>query len=285
MLYNSVGDQVNSMSFALPEFAPGSVWLVGAGTGDPGLLTLLAAHALAEADIVLYDALVNTDILAGMGPRGRAIAAGRRKGAPVLTEQQVIQLMIRHAEAGRRVVRLKGGDPFVFGRGGEEIAALAATGIPFRIVPGITAGIGGLAYAGIAATRRGVNSTITFLTGHDEAGGLPAGVDWAALARADQTLVVYMGLSSLDAIAGALLSHGRDHLTPVAIVSKASLPEQHTLLTTLGACVLAVRRERIAAPAIIVIGEAAAEANIFPWFDPAAQAARPRIAALDVARG
>jgi uroporphyrin-III C-methyltransferase len=263
------------------------VWLVGAGPGDPGLLTLLAAHALAEADVVLYDALVNTDVLAAIGPRGRAIAVGRRKGNVTLTVTQTVDLMVRHALAGHRVVRLKGGDPFIFGRGGEEVAALAAAGIPFRVVPGITAGIGGLAYAGIAATKRGVNEAVTFLTAHDASGAFPLHADWAGLSRADQTLVVYMGLSALDEIAGALLSHGRGHLTPVAIISNASTAEQRTVLTSLGESVLAARRARLTAPAIIVIGQAADRSNIFAWFDPSGVPASVETGpqAIDAARG
>jgi uroporphyrin-III C-methyltransferase len=257
------------MSFPSPVFEPGSVWLVGAGPGDPGLLTLLAARALETADIVLHDSLINLDILSLMGTHGRAVSAGRRKGNVTLTEGQTIALMVRLARAGHRVLRLKGGDPFVFGRGGEEAAALAAAGIPFRIVPGVTAGIGGLAYAGIVATRRGVNQAVTFLTGHDVDSRLPPELDWSRLARNDQTLVVYMGLSVLGEIASALLAHGRDHKTPVAIVSSATTAQQQTLRTTLGESVLAVRRARVSAPAIIVIGAAADPANIFPWFDPA----------------
>jgi uroporphyrin-III C-methyltransferase len=257
------------MSFTLPNIAPGSVWLVGAGPGDPGLLTLLAAQALSEADIVLYDALVNTDVLAAMGAHGRAIFVGRRKGRVAATVGQTVELMLRHARAGRRVVRLKGGDPFIFGRGGEEVAALVDAGIPFRIVPGITAGVGGLAYAGIVATRRGINEAITFVTGHGAQGGLPRDVDWSRLAGSDQALVVYMGLGLLDEIAEILLSHGRDHRTPVAIVSSASTAAQQTLLTSLGECVLAARRERMEAPALVVIGRIADPANIHEWFDPA----------------
>jgi len=256
------------MLAALPTLAPGAVWLVGAGPGDPGLLTVLASHALSEADIVLYDALINADLLGAMGSHGRAIAVGRRKGKVTRTEAQTVALIIRYAVAGLRVVRLKGGDPFVFGRGGEEVEALSRAGIPFRIVPGITAGIGGLAYAGIAVTRRGVNPNVTFLTAHDETGSVPLGVDWVSLARNDQTLVVYMGLSVLDEIVRTLLVHGRDHLTPVAIISHATTSWQRTLLSTLGESILAARRARLPTPAIIVIGGAADPVNIFPWFDP-----------------
>ena len=269
----------SEMSFVLPNIAPGSVWLVGAGPGDPGLLTLLAAQALSEADIVLYDALVNTDVLAAMGMHGRAIFVGRRKGRVAATVAQTVDLMLRHARADRRVVRLKGGDPFIFGRGGEEIAALAEAGIPFRIVPGITAGIGGLAYAGIVATRRGVNEAITFVTGHGADGGLPRDVDWVRLAQDGQALVVYMGLGLLDEIAGILLAHGRDHRTSVAIVSSASNQNHETLLTTLGECVLAARRERMEAPALVAIGPIADPVNIHQWFDPET-VGRPAVAAV-----
>ena len=271
--------------FNLPSIAPGSVWLVGAGPGDPGLLTLLAARALAEADIVLYDALVNTDVLAAMGLHGRAISVGRRKGRVTATVDQTVALMLRHARAGSRVVRLKGGDPFIFGRGGEEVAALVEAGSPFRVVPGITAGIGGLAYAGIVATRRGVNEAITFATGHGADGGLPREIDWARLAGEDQALVVYMGLGLLDEIAGTLLAHGRDHRTPVAIVSNASTSAQKTLLTSLGECVLAARRERIEAPALVAIGQIADPANIHQWFDPATLHASGGATLIEAARG
>jgi len=247
-------------------------------------LTLLAAHALAEADIVLYDALVNTDVLALMGQHGRAVSVGRRKGRVTATVSQTIGLMLRYAAAGLRVVRLKGGDPFIFGRGGEEVSALAEAGVPFRIVPGITAGIGGLAYAGIVATRRGVNEAITFLTGHGAAGGVPKDVDWARLARGTESLVIYMGLGLLDEIAGTLLAHGRDHRTPVAIVSSASTAAQETLLTTLGESVLASRRAKLSAPALVVIGGIADPANIFQWFDPAS-AGMSDASVADAARG
>ena len=271
---------------SLPEFAPGSVWLVGAGPGDPGLLTLLAAHALEHADVVLYDALVNTDVLSAMGPQGRAIFVGRRKGAVTATVEQTVELMLRHAAAGRRVVRLKGGDPFIFGRGGEEIVALAKAGVAFRIVPGITAGIGGLAYAGIVATKRGVNQAITFVTGHDEGGKLPQDIDWAGLSQGEQTVVVYMGLSRLDEIVGTLLANGRDHRTPLAIVSGASTEKQQILTTTLGESVLASRRTKLPTPALIVIGQAADPANIFTWFDPSSLAdSDPTDSAADAVRG
>jgi uroporphyrin-III C-methyltransferase len=271
---------------SLPEFAPGSVWLVGAGPGDPGLLTLLAAHALEQADIVLYDALVNADVMSAMGPQGRATFVGRRKGSVAATVEQTVELMLRHAAAGRRVVRLKGGDPFIFGRGGEEIAALVEAGVSFRVVPGISAGIGGLAYAGIVATKRGVNQAITFVTGHDEAGKLPQDIDWAGLARGDQTVVIYMGLSRLDEIVGILLANGRDHRTPLAIVSGASTQKQQILTTTLGESALASRRTKLPTPALIVIGHAADPANIFTWFDPSSLAdSDPTDGAADAVRG
>src|SRR5215470_6639453 len=167
----------------LPELTRGSVWLVGAGPGDPGLLSLLALHALRQADAVVYDALVDRRILALARADAELDYAGKRGGRPSPQQPDITLRLIKLARKGKRVLRLKGGDPLVFGRGGEEALALAAAGIPFRIVPGITAGIGGLAYAGIPTTHRDTNSAVAFLTGHNSEGGPPGGIDWAAVAR------------------------------------------------------------------------------------------------------
>ena len=181
----------------LPEFAPGSVWLVGAGPGDPGLLTLHAAHALARADVVLHDALVAPEILALAGPAARFEPVGKRAGRAGAAQLRINQRLIELARAGLRVLRLKGGDPFVFGRGGEEALALAAAGVPFRVVPGITSGIGGLAYAGIPLTHRMLSPSVALVTGHGAGSGAPRDVDWAALARGTRTIVLYMALGRL----------------------------------------------------------------------------------------
>jgi uroporphyrin-III C-methyltransferase len=217
----------------LPDFAPGSVWLVGAGPGDPGLLTALALKALAEADAVVYDALVDERVL-GLVRAGAALEyAGKRGGRPSPKQPDISQRLVRLARDGRRVLRLKGGDPFVFGRGGEEALALVAAGVPFRIVPGVTAGIGGLAYAGIPATHRDVNEAVTFVTGHNVSGEVPDGLDWPALARGAPVLVFYMALKHLKQIRDRLIAAGRPADDPAAVVSRAATERQRTLVTTL----------------------------------------------------
>jgi uroporphyrin-III C-methyltransferase len=238
----------------LPEFAPGSVWLVGAGPGDPGLLSALALHALDLADHVVYDALVDPRVLALARPDAALEYAGKRGGRPSPRQADISTRLIALAQQGRRILRLKGGDPCVFGRGGEEALALARAAIPFRIVPGITAGIGGLAYAGIPVTHRDVGSAVTFVTGHDSSGTVPA-VDWAAIARGSPVIVLYMSLRHLDRIAERLIAGGRPPSEPLAIVSKAATPEQRVLVTTLAEAAAAARAAAIEAPTIVAIGE------------------------------
>jgi uroporphyrin-III C-methyltransferase len=240
----------------LPDFAAGSVWLVGAGPGDPGLLSLLALHALRHADTVVYDALVDPGILQLARPGARLDYAGKRGGKPSPQQPDISGRLVRLARAGQRVLRLKGGDPFVFGRGGEEALALAAAGIPFRVVPGITAAIGGLAYAGIPATHRDINSAVTFITGHASDGEVPDGLDWPALAKGAPVLVLYMALKHLDAIAKRLIAGGRKPDDPVAVVSKATTAAQRVLETTLGRAAADVATASIEPPAIVAVGEA-----------------------------
>lgn len=236
---------------------PGEVWLVGAGPGDPGLLTLRAAEGLRHADLVLHDALPGRGVLRLIRPGAEVVNVGKRKGAAPVTQSAINERLVAGARAGLRVVRLKGGDPFVFGRGGEEAAALAAAGIPWRVVPGVTAGTAAPAAAAIPLTHRGVASAVTFVTGHDAAGGLPGAVDWAALARTGGTIAAFMALSRLDEIALRLLAAGRAPETPVAIIAQASLPGQVVLRSTLGACTLEARRASLPTPALVVIGEVA----------------------------
>lgn len=246
---------------ALPQSdapRPGEVWLVGAGPGDPGLLTLRAAEALRRADLVLHDALPGRAVLRLVRPGATILAVGKRKGHAPMPQAKINARLIEGARAGQRVVRLKGGDPFIFGRGGEEAMALAAAGIPWRVVPGVSAGMAAPAAAGIPLTHRGLASAVTFVTGHDEAGGLPESIDWAALAHAGGTIAAFMALSRLDEIALRLLAAGRPAATPVAVVAEASLPGQAVLRTTLGACTLAARRAGLATPALVVIGAVAA---------------------------
>ena len=240
-------------TLSLPDFEPGWVWLVGAGPGDPALLTLAAAHALANADVVVYDALVDRRVLALANDRAEKIFAGKRGGRPSPKQPDISARLVRLARDGRRVLRLKGGDPFVFGRGGEEALALVAAGIPFRIVPGITAATGGLAYAGIPVTHRDVNTAVTFVTGHNVKGDVPDNLDWPALARGAPVLVFYMALKHLDEIAGRLIAGGRDPNEPAAIVAAASTGNQQVIETTLGAA--PDRAREVTPPALFVLGD------------------------------
>jgi len=246
---------IDSARLHLPDFTPGSVWLVGAGPGDPGLLSALALHALDHADTLVYDALVDPRILELARPGAGLESAGKRGGRPSPSQPDISARLIRLAQDGKRVLRLKGGDPCVFGRGGEEALALASANIPFRIVPGITAGIGGLAYAGIPVTHRDIASAVTFLTGHERGGAVPEGLDWAAIARGSPVIVLYMGLNHLARIAARLIAAGRPPGEPVAIVSKATTPDQRVLVSSLAEAASDAAAARIEAPTIIVIGE------------------------------
>jgi uroporphyrin-III C-methyltransferase len=244
---------IDSARLGLPDFEPGHVWLVGAGPGEPGLLSALALHALARADVVVYDALVDPRILQLARPGAGLDYAGKRGGRPSPRQPDISARIIRLAQAGKRVLRLKGGDPCVFGRGAEEALALVAAGVPFRIVPGVTAGIGGLAYAGIPVTHRDTNSAVTFITGHNSAGAVPDGLDWDAIARGAPVLVLYMALKHMPGIVERLLAGGRRPDEPAAIVSKASTPEQQVLVSTLGE--IAAASTAAETPAIVVVGE------------------------------
>jgi uroporphyrin-III C-methyltransferase len=248
-----VDDMIDNTLLGLPDFEAGHVWLVGAGPGDPGLLSVLALHALAGADIVVYDALVDPRILRLARPSAALDYAGKRGGRPSPNQPDISARLIRLARAGKRVLRLKGGDPCVFGRGGEEALALAAARVPFRIVPGITAGIGGLAYAGIPLTHRDTNSAVTFLTGHDSDGEVPGGLDWRAIAQGAPVLVLYMASRHLPSIAERLMSSGRRSEEPVAVISKATTVEQRVLVSTLGE--VATAAADIEPPALVVVGE------------------------------
>ncbi len=254
---------IDSARLGLPEFAPGSVWLVGAGPGDPGLLSALALHALGRADSVVFDALVDPRTLALARPGAALDYAGKRGGRPSPSQPDISARLIRLAKEGRRVLRLKGGDPCVFGRGGEEALALAAAGVPFRIVPGITAGIGGLAYAGIPLTHRDTNSAVTFLTGCHSGGSLPEGLDWPAIARGAPVLVLYMALKQLPNIVAHLIAGGRSAEEPVAVISKATSPQQRVLISTLGA--LAQDAALVEPPAVTVIGEVVRFREALDW--------------------
>jgi uroporphyrin-III C-methyltransferase len=236
----------------LPAFDKGWVWLAGAGPGDPGLITALGLHAIEHADVILYDALVNPALLKLARARAELVFAGKRAGVKSCKQSDISRTLVALAKKGKRVLRLKGGDPFVFGRGGEEALALTRGGVPFRIVPGVTAGIGGLAYAGIPVTHRDTNSAVTFITGHGADGKLPK-LDWTAIAKGSPTLVLFMARKHAGDIAAKLIAAGRGAHEPAAIVSDATFDKQHVIVTTLAT--LGEAAAASAAPAIIVIGE------------------------------
>ncbi len=241
----------------LPPFRPGEVWLAGAGPGAPELLTVLALHGLHHCDVVVHDALVSPAIVDLARPQARRIAAGKRGGRPSTRQQDITATLVRLARESRRVLRLKGGDPFLYGRGAEEAAGLAEAGIPFRIVPGVPAGIGGLAYAGIPATSKEVNSSLLFITGHDRFGELPGEADWQAIARAGEVIVLYMALRKAREVAARLLAAGRSACEEVCFVCRATCPDQQVLETTLAK--LADGRFDIGSargPCLVVIGGA-----------------------------
>ncbi|WP_419195820.1 uroporphyrinogen-III C-methyltransferase [Ensifer adhaerens] len=239
----------------LPALEKGSVWLVGAGPGDPGLLTLHAANALRQADVIVHDALVNEDCLKLARPGAVLEFAGKRGGKPSPKQRDISLRLVELARAGNRVLRLKGGDPFVFGRGGEEALTLVEHQIPFRIVPGITAGIGGLAYAGIPVTHREVNHAVTFLTGHDSSGLVPDRINWQGIASGSPVIVMYMAMKHIGAITANLIAGGRSPDEPVAFVCNAATPEQAVLETTLSRAEADVEAAGLEPPAIVVVGE------------------------------
>jgi uroporphyrin-III C-methyltransferase len=247
---------MNESAFSnLPALEPGSVWLVGAGPGDPGLLTLLAAKGLAEADVVVHDALVNDECLRLARPGALLEYAGKRGGKPSAKQRDISLRLVELARSGKRVLRLKGGDPFVFGRGGEEALMLVEHNIPFRIVPGITAGIGGLAYAGIPVTHRDINHAVTFLTGHDSSGLVPDAINWEAIGKGSPVIVMYMAMKHIAQISANLIAAGRSPDEPVAFVCNAATAEQQVLETTLGGAEAAVAASGLVPPAIVVVGE------------------------------
>ncbi|MEI9988829.1 MAG: uroporphyrinogen-III C-methyltransferase [Rhizomicrobium sp.] len=246
--------ETNALAAALnlPRFERGWVWLAGAGPGDPGLVTVLGAHAIQNADVILYDALIDHALLTLARPGAELIYAGKRAGVKSCRQSDISRTLVSLAKKNKRVLRLKGGDPFVFGRGAEEALALVRAGVPFRVVPGVTAGIGGLAYAGIPVTHRDTNHAVTFLTGHGADGKLPRH-DWAALAKGSPTLVLFMARKHAGEIAARLIAAGRAPGEPAALVSEAARQAQAVTVTTLNR--LGEAAAGSAAPAIIVIGE------------------------------
>jgi uroporphyrin-III C-methyltransferase len=236
-----------------PVLEPGHVWLAGAGPGDPGLLTLDCLAGLAQADVVVHDALIDPRVLAMTGPRARLEFAGKRAGKPSSAQADISKRLVELAREGLRVLRLKGGDPFVFGRGGEEALSLAQAGVPFRIIPGITAALGAMAAAAIPATMRGVNRAIVFAAGYGA--DQVAGHDWAALAKTGAPIVLYMAMQNLGSIAEELMKGGLAADTPVAAIGSATMADQTILVSTLARAAADLRAADIPTPVIFVIGD------------------------------
>lgn len=232
----------------------GKVYLVGAGPGDPGLLTIKGKTLLEFADVVIYDALVSPQILELINPQAEKIHAGKRRGRHSLLQEETTQLLIEKAQNHAIVVRLKGGDPFIFGRGGEEMEDLIQAGVPVEVVPGITSGIAAPAYAGIPLTHRDHSSSITFVTGHETAGKYRPAVNWKAIAKGSETIVIYMGVHNLPYIIQQLTEAGQSPETPVALIRWGTRPDQEELIGTLETIVQKVEETGFEAPAIAVIG-------------------------------
>ena len=255
---------------------PGIVYLVGAGPGDPELLTIKARRVLGAADAVVYDHLVAPEVLELAGPGCERVFAGKKGGEFSRPQSEIDETLVRLALEGKTVVRLKGGDPFIFGRGGEEAAALAAAGIAFEIVPGVTAALAAAAYAGIPLTHRLLSSSVVLLTGHEDPSKLGATVRWEDYARLKATLCIYMGVRNLETIARRLEAGGLAATTPAAIVQSATTVEHRRILGTLGTLAELAARENVDAPAMIIIGEVAAFSETLDWFEPARHQALAR---------
>ena len=245
----------------------GFVYLIGAGPGDPGLITVKGRDCLAQAQVVLYDYLANDELLR-LAPKGaELIYAGKVGGEHNREQHQINELLVEKALAGHVVARLKGGDSFIFGRGGEECEALVAAGIPFEVIPGITAGVGATCYAGIPLTHRGITTSVAFVTGHESHGKASSEIDWEGLSLGSGTVVFYMGIRNLPQITENLLSHGRAPKTPVALIRWGTRPEQEVLVGTLADIAEKARQASFQAPAITVVGEVVKLRETLRWFD------------------
>lgn len=237
----------------LPDFPPGEVWLAGAGPGDPRLLTVLALHAVTVADDIVHDALVDPRVLKLARDDAEFIKVGKRGGRPSPHQRDINEILIERARLGRRVLRLKGGDPFVFGRGWDEAMALHAAGVRFRVIPGLTSGLAGTALAGMPATSRDTNHAVVLAAGHRAEDGTSA-ADWEALARLGQPLILYMPMAQLPEITAALQRGGLASDTPAALIQSATTRTERVVESTLGTLVADAAREKIGSPSIVVIG-------------------------------
>lgn len=243
----------------------GKVWLVGAGPGDPDLLTIKAARLIAQADAIVYDHLVGNGIMDLARSDARVIYAGKESSKHTMPQGDINQLLVTLAREGLSVIRLKGGDPFIFGRGGEELETLVASGIPFEVVPGVTAAAGCAAYAGFPLTHRDHAQSVTFVTGHLKDGTV--NLDWPALARPKQTVVFYMGIGAAEEICRQMIKHGLPSMTPAAVVRNGTQPDQQTLLATLGTLPSRIAESGIKPPALIVVGSVVNLHAKLSWFE------------------
>jgi uroporphyrinogen III methyltransferase / synthase len=246
---------------------PGIVYLVGAGPGDPGLMTIRSLDLIVAADVILHDRLIPRDALAAARPDAEILYVGKDPGEASVAQQDIEKVLIERAREGRIVVRLKGGDPFVFGRGGEEGEALAAAGIPFEVVPGVTAGVAAPAYAGIPVTHRDDASAVAFITGHEDPEKEDSALDYEALARFPGTLVFYMGVKALPRIAERLIATGRDPSEPAAVIERGTLPGQRTVSSTLEGIAAAAAEAEIKSPSVTVVGPVAARRERIAWLE------------------
>ena len=244
----------------------GEVYLVGGGPGDPDLLTFRALRLMQEADVVVYDRLVSQPVLNLVRLEAERIYAGKERDKHALPQEDINHLLVRLAKEGKRVVRLKGGDPFIFGRGGEEIATLAAEGIPFQVVPGITAAAGCASYAGIPLTHRDYSQSVVFVTGHLQDGSM--NLNWPALAQPNQTIVFYMGLHGVDILCRQLIAHGLPVSTPAALIQQGTTPQQRVLTGDLNTLPEIVHKGNVKAPTLIIVGEVVRLRDRLKWFEP-----------------
>jgi uroporphyrin-III C-methyltransferase len=233
---------------------PGKAWLVGAGPGDPELITLRGVHAIERADVVLYDRLVAQELLAFARPNAELVDVGKRRGDHPVPQEEINRLLVGHVRNGKNVVRLKSGDPFVFGRGGEEAEALAAAGLVFEVIPGITAAVAAGASCIIPLTKRGVSSCVTLVTGHEDPQEDTSNVDWAALARVGGTVVIYMGMAHLEKTVATLIASGFAPDTPAAVVREATMPGQAIVAAPLEKLPAAAAERGLEPPAVVIIG-------------------------------
>lgn len=247
------------------DFPLGKVFLVGTGPGDPDLLTVKALRLMREADVVLYDNLVTPEIMALVAAHAERIYVGKKRADHAMPQERISELLVEQARLGRRVLRLKAGDPFIFGRGGEEIETLARAGVEFEVVPGITAALGAAAYAGIPLTHRDHAQSCVFVTGTLKDGGLD--LDWHALARPRQTLVIYMGFQNLQELCSRLVQHGMPASTPAAIVQQATTGHQRVVSGTLATLPASAQRAQLHPPTLIIVGDVVALRERLAWFE------------------